>query len=337
LTRVASQCYKSIRVSPQSKSQVEQLIGDISIAAISSWLKTRNLPHSAGSRVAIVDRLHRFLLENRLSWEELQLGAIELEESSSKRVMLFRLSDEDVNQLQNHRALRERARRRWGSYSEQQMVAPIHPPEPTLVYITVTPEEIRGKFAETHQRLEIDRVRVRLQKISVNKVVVFVASPETQVLQIRFDSPEDIHPHTDTDGNPKDTEYRSFYLNQVRQLLGCSLNAIDLRPILKTLSEESPRPIELVMNKVRTAHNSKMRITNRADVRDDPDWKAAHQVGGSDWAHEEGAGEWLASASSGRLSRNLFTEIDATNGTLRFLADCHEGELNYAISRIAGF
>jgi hypothetical protein len=205
-----------------------------------------------------------------------------------------------------------------------------------LVYLSTAPDEVRGKFAETHQRLEIDRVRVRLEKIPVTRVVVFVANPETHVLQIRFDSPEEIHPHTDAEGIPKDAEYRSFYLSKVQQLLGCSLNAIDLRPILKSLSEESPRPIELVMNKVRTAHNSKMRITNRADVRDDPDWKAAHEVGGNDWAHEEGAGEWLASASAGRLSRSLFTEIDAINGTLRFLADCHESELNYAISRIAG-
>ena len=184
-------------MSAQTRSQIERLVGEISIAAISSWLKTKRLPFSAASRTAIVDRLQKLL------------------------------------------------------------------------------------------------------------------------------------------GKPKDSEYRLFYLAKIRQLLACSLNAIDLRPILKSLSEQTPRPIELVMNKVRTAHDSKMRITNRSDIRDDPDWKAAQTAGGNDWAHEEGAGEWLASASSQRISRNLFTEIDAVNGTLRFLADCHESELNYAISRIA--
>lgn len=324
-------------MSPQSRSQIEELVGEVSIAAISSWLRTKGLPYSAGSRVAVVDRLEGLLRQNKLSWEELQTGAIALEESSSKRVMLFRLTSEDVLALQNHRSLRDRARREWGGCADEPRVAPVHPQRPVLVYLAGSNGEARGKFAETHQRLEVDLVRVRLHKVPFNRVIVFVANLATRILQVRFDTPGDIHSHLDAEGKPKDSEYRSFYLGKVRQLLGCSLNPVDLRPILKALCEENPRPIELVMNKVRTSHNSKMRITNRSDIRDDPDWKAAHSVGGGDWAHEEGAGEWLASSSSGRLSRNLFTEIDAINGTLRFLADCHEGELNYAISRIAEF
>jgi hypothetical protein len=328
--------YRSL-VTATTKKRIEQLLSGISIAAVSSWLKTKVLAHSASSREGIVARVDKLIETGELTWEDFETGAIELEESSSKTVSIFQLTSEDVGRLRDERGLQARARNMTRACATSPTIVS-HPPEaPTLVYLAVSGEGVRAKFAETQKRLEIDLVRQTLKRVPVKKVVVANANFATGILQIRLDSPEKLHSHVDSEGHPRDSLYRSYYLAQTSALFSCNLVPLDLRPILKTLSEKDPRLLELVLNKVRTAHNSKLRITSRADVRDDPDWQAAHTNGGDEWAHEQGAGEWLANSSSGRLSRNLFTDIDAVNGTLRFLADCHDSEIEYAIARVAEF
>jgi hypothetical protein len=324
-------------VTETNKKRIAQLLSGISIAAVSSWLKTKVLAHSANSREAIVARVDKLIQTGELSWEDFEAGATELEESSSKTVLIFQLSPDDVRRLHEERGLRARARSMSATSTSSPMIVSDLPKAPTLIYLAVSDENVRAKFAETQTKMEVDLVRQTFKRVAVKKVVVANANLETGILQIRLDSPEQLHSHVDSEGHPRDSLYRGYYLAQTSALFSCGLMPLDLRPILKKLSEMDPRLLELVLNKVRTAHNSKLRITSPVDVRDDPDWQAAHSNGGEDWAHERGAGEWLAESSSGRLSRNLFTDIDAVNGTLRFLADCHDSEIEYAIARVAEF
>jgi hypothetical protein len=285
----------------------------------------------------MVSRVAGLLDRGKLTWEAWEKAAIELEESSSKTVFLFRLTSEDVQRLQNHRALTTRARRLNSSYSDTPIVVLDPPRDPTLVYLTNSASAVRTKFAETQKRVDVDLVRQTFRRLPVKKVIVANGDFETGILQVRFDSAEDLHSHLDSSGRPREAVYRSFYLGQISTLLACSLTPLDLRPILKELSEKEPRVLELLLNKVRTSHNSKIRITNPGDVRDDPDWQAARTSGGPNWDHEQAAGEWLAAASAGQLTRNIFTYFDAVAGTLRFPADCHDSEIEYAVTQIASF
>ena len=70
------------------------------------------------------------------------------------------------------------------------------------------------------------------------------------------------------------------------------------------------------------------------DVRDDPEWKAAQEAGGAGRVYDDQAVYWVPTASNGVLSREVFTDIDAVTSTVRMDADCHEGEIEYAVSSI---
>jgi len=59
-----------------------------------------------------------------------------------------------------------------------------------------------------------------------------------------------------------------------------------------------------------------------------------HEEGGDVWVHDSEAVYWLPATSEGRISREVFTELDARVSRLRVEADCHEDEIQYAISQI---
>lgn len=317
-----------------AKSQIEGLIGEISIAAVRSWLKSKGLTHSAGSREALVQRVAKLIRKGKLSLEELREGAIRLQEASSKRVILFQLKSEDVVRLQNSRGLLRKGQQISRSCTDTPRLAPNKPASPTLVYLHKTDKQVRMKFAETQTRVEVDVINQRMDRVQTTKIIVAIADFEAGIIQLRIDSPEDLHRHRDAKRRPKDALYVAFYLERVRGLLDCELEPIDLRPSLKRLSEAEPRIIEMAVGKVRTAANSKWRMSSPGDIRDDPDYKAAHGKGGRAWAHEAGGITWKEEASGGKLTRSLFTYINASEGTLRFLADCHDAEIEYAVSRI---
>ena len=312
-----------------TKSQIEDLIGEISIAAVRSWLRSKGLTHSASSREALTKRISKLVQQEKLTLEELRTGAIQLEEASSKRVILFHLRPEDVRRLK----LRGPAQSK-SSYSNTPRRAPKTPQTPTVVYLYKDEKQVRLKFAETQTRVRVDVINDRMSRVRTTKIIVAIVDLESGILQLRVDSSEDLHRHTDVRGRPKDGLYVAYYLEKVRDILGCEPEPIDLQPILKRLSEAEPRIVEIGRAKVRTGANSKWRMASPRDIRDDPDYKVAHSRGGKAWAHEEGAVRWIAEASSGKLTRNLFTDINANEGILRVLADCHDAEIEYAVARI---
>lgn len=314
--------------------QVEKGIQDISIAALRSWLEAQDLTHSANTREAMVKRLTKLIKKGELSLEELDEGIINIEEASGKRIFLYEVEPDDIEKLRDSRQLRRHLRPLRASLSERLTKAPRLPIEPVLVYVQRTPEQIRAKWAETQTMVEIDRVRQRFKNTKTTKVVVLVADTETGVVQLRFDKPESLHSHLDEKGNPGKREYFSHYQEQARKILGVNLNPIELRAALKSLVETQPRVVKLPFEDHRSGANSKVRFASKVDIRDDDDWKAMHSEGGDEWAYDGESVYWLPSASNGKLNREVFTDLDARTGMLRVEADCHEGEIEYAISQI---
>jgi hypothetical protein len=113
-----------------------------------------------------------------------------------------------------------------------------------------------------------------------------------------------------------------------------NLKPTDIRNALRSLVETEPRVIRLESKDFRTASNTRVRFSSKTDVRDDGDWQVMHAEGGDSWAYDKEYVHWLPATSNGRLSREVFTAIDGRTGKLRVEADCHEEELEYAISTI---
>lgn len=314
--------------------QIETTIADVSIAAVRAWLKARGLPHSAGTRSQLVDRLSKLLQAGRISEAELNEALASFEEASAKRVSIFTLDPGALDELRNEEALAARLRRSGTVLSPQPTPAPRRPPSPTLVYVLRRGPQIRAKWAETQTKVEVDLARGRLLRAPVVKIAVLAADTGSGMVQVRHEKPERLHGHKGSDGSPDARLYTAFYLAKATEILGGQLRPVDLRSALRSLVETEPRIVAIRLNDFRTAVNSRVRFASRADVRDDADWKAMHAEGGDLWAHDSEHVYWLPEASGGRLERRVFTAIDAKAGRLRVEADCHERELEYVVSRI---
>src|SRR3989442_6385008 len=317
-----------------TKAQIERAIGDISIAALRSWLRSQELPHSANTREEMAKRFEKLLEEGKLSWGQLEEGITGIEEASAKRISLYRIGQEDLAHLGDPRWFRKHLEKSDVKAGPKPVLAPRLPSKPTLVYVMNAASQIRAKWAETQTATEIDLAREQLIRKKVTKIVVLIFDKNDGLTQLRFDKPELIHRHLDDKNKPSSLAYFSFYRARAAELAGVTLNSIELRNALRSLVETTPRIVRLPLNDFRTGANSRVRFASRTDIRDDDDWKAMHGEGGNEWAHDSEAVYWLPSASNGKLTREEFTDLDARTGKVRVEADCHEGEIEYAIFQI---
>jgi hypothetical protein len=315
---------------PLTRNQIDALLENKSIAAVRSWLKSQNLPHSANTRERLTARVFGLLKDGDLTEEEFRRGLLSLEEASAKRVFLYGV--ECPENPDDH--FSQSLRRAHAKLSDEPELAPNLPHKPTLVYVTKRGGVVRAKWAETHESVEPDIERGRFIRRPLTKVIVLQAELGAKTAQVRFDKPEAIHSHKDGDGVTDDRLYFGHYMNAASSLLGMNLTATDVRGPLRSLVETVPRIIRLESKDFRTASNTRVRFSSKTDVRDDGDWKVMHDESGDAWAYDREFVHWLPGTSNGRLRREVFTDIDGRTGKLRVEADCTEEELEYAISTI---
>lgn len=314
-------------------AKISHLIEGMSIAAWRSWLKEQGLEHSAGSKDQLIDRLLNLLKKGKLSDAELDSGVISIEEASSKRIALLQLPN-DRKHLETAKDFEERLDRIGKKLSNKQERAPRLPGHPTLVYVThVTrsPAKIRAKWAETQTKVEADYVTREFLDKKVTKTIIMVADIGTGLVQVRYDKPEWQLPHKNRE------EYFKYYRDAAVELLGVDLAKFEIREALRSLVETEPRIVRIRVNLHRSKTDKSVRFVDRAgdgDVRDDPEWKAASEAGEKTRVYEDQAVYWLPETSNGVLSREVFTDIDAESSMIRVEADCHESEIQYAVSTI---
>lgn len=317
-----------------TRREVEKAIEGISIAALRSWLKARGVTYSAGTREAMVQRLGKLIRNGKLSRDELEEGIINIEEASSKRIFLYKITSRDLKKLKDRTSFDSYLEHLSIKRSAKPIKSPILPTQPVLVYVHWTSRTIRAKWAETQTMVKTDLVNQRFKTTKTKKIVLLVVDLETGMVQLRFDKPEGLHGHLNRNGNPSEDEYFSHYLGRAEKILALKLTSMELRATLKSLLESRPRIVRLPYIDLRTGANSKVKFASKNDIRDDDDWKAMHAEGGKRQAYDGEAVYWLPSRSDGKLSREVFTVLDARAGKLRVDADCHENEIEYAISQI---
>ena len=317
-----------------TRAQIEKAIGDISIAALRSWLKSQELPSSAQTRDEITERFKKLLDENKLSWETLEKGITGIEEASAKRITLCTIGIEGLKQITDPELFKKHLRKLKINPSSDALLAPRLPAKSTFVYYIDGPSQLRAKWAETHTAVTIDLAKEQLVRTRVTKIILLVVDKKDGFAQLRFDKPELIHQHLDEKKKPSSTAYFSYYRAKAEEVAGSAFNSLELRPALRSLVETTPRIVRLPLNDFRTGANSRVRFASRTDIRDDDDWKAMHGKGGEEWAHDSEAIYWLPEASAGKLTREVFSDLDGRTGKMRVEADCHEGEIEYAILKI---
>jgi hypothetical protein len=279
----------------------------------------------------MVKKIEKLLKKGELSEKQLERGICNIEEASSKRSFLLKLPS-TAKQFESAPAFEKHLQNIGKSLSKEPKVAPKTPSKPTLVYITCSSKEIRAKWAETQTRIAVEKASLNFTETDVTRVIVLVMDLSTGLIELRFDKPEDKNRHNDS----KDAYY-AYYRQLASELLGGGLIQFETRGALRSLVETEPRVVRIRVSSHRSKTDKAIKFvarTAKTDVRDDAEWQAAYGVGEASRAYDDQAVYWLPGASHNSLTREVFTAIDAVNSMVRVEADCHEGEIQYAVSKI---
>jgi hypothetical protein len=147
--------------------------------------------------------------------------------------------------------------------------------------------------------------------------------------------PDKIHAH-EVGGHATPEAYYKAYVDRATDILGCKLTPLDLRSVVRKLVEEvEPRVVRIHIDDHTDQKNYKSKTTGpRADVRDSPDWQLSYKQNGGSWAWDAQSFYWLPKVSSGFLTREVYSHINAEEGFIKVNADCSDKEVTHVISQI---
>jgi hypothetical protein len=312
-------------------SRIKKLLSEASIASVKAWLKFNELPFSAGTRTAIEKRVIKLVEGGKLTLAELETGLIGIEESSGKRIVLSKANPLPIDK----KGVEDRLKGMGIKLATKRSLSPRLPNNPVLAYALFEGNELHMKWAETHEYPEVDYDTLKVIPRSVTKTVVLVADLVSGAVEIRYDRPEVFHPHSKSKGKSPKGAYFAHYEDLTEKILGVKPARVELYGALRSLITSDPSPIRLHVDEHTNQANNQVRFTARkGDVRSDKEYKAMYEEGGDEWVYDADAFYWKPDLSEGKLNREVFTHVEASESAIRFDADCHEAEVAYAISQI---
>jgi hypothetical protein len=257
---------------------------------------------------------------------------LEIEENGAKRIFLQKVLD--TQKIRSQEVFEKHLQSISISLAKTHAKTVYNPRRPTLNYVYWGNPEVRIKFSETHEKVDVDLETGQVQRHDITKFVVIKSEAATGFTTIALDAPEEVHPHKDPEGKSKRALYEEYYFNKAVEILGSELTAFELAGVAEGLALTEPRIFRLPNELVRTGGNSRQRYSTRFDVRDDPAHKAAAKADGDNWIYEDISGYWIPGRSAGALQRELFMQLVSRSSMLRFLADCLAAEVGYAITQV---
>ena len=314
-----------------SAEEIRKILGPYSIASVRNWLKRCELPRTANSRDDLVQRVHSLIEKKSLTLEGLIAAMIGIEEASSKRTFLFQIPCSEGDIAKTDKQLSDLK----VPLSSQRVPARNPTAKPTMAYAINGEGELRIKWTELQKRVQAIRKTRSWTELNVPKIIVLVWNKTTGVVQLRCDHPEDEHQHV-INGESTSEAYYSHYVQKSENLLGHSLQPMELRASLAKILKAEPRI-------VRTAHavdesddggyTKRSHKHKHKDVRDLADWQNMMKSR-TVRTFEEAPLKWIPEMTGGKLQREVGSYIDAANSLVRFDADCYEEEIEYVLSHL---
>jgi hypothetical protein len=320
------------------RQRVKPILDNVAVDGLRAWLRAIEfkLPATVISRAAITDHIVKLIAEKQLAEAALETALIGFEEASDMRIYLFRLEDEV-------KAARDSLAARLTQFgipitSERKFAGEkVKPMSP--IYGQIENNLLRVKWAEQQTMVKVNPQGNGVVQHPVPKRAVLIADFGGNTAELRLNPPENVHSYEDASGHPGAEEYYKSYLQKAHDILGCHAEALELRPVIRNLvKKENPRIVRIHIDNHTNQKNFKMKTSGpRADIRDDPDWQLAYKENGETWAWDAQSFYWLPKVSTGFLTREVFTHIDAEEGFAKVNADCSNDEVEYVVSQIRAY
>ncbi len=316
---------------PTTLPQIQMLLGPFSVSSVQMWLRMQKLTYSASTREEIAKRVHDAIQKGNLTLQAVIEGLIGIEESRSKTVHLVRVSETKHLAQKVDKQLTDLGTKLLPS----RILATVQSSTTKMIYAINTQKEFRMKWGEVQTRATFDRKKLEVVKKSIPIIFVFVLDKVTGLAQLRYEPVEMVHSHTVNDV-PTKQAYLNFYREKCENMTGLSLEPIELRHRLREILLKQP-PVVVPVTIATIAEDQQTLVygsRSSADPRSLKDFKADMQADAQSRTFEKAPVRWQHATTNYNLYRDLWCNIDAQEGTIRFDADCTEGEVNYVISQL---
>jgi hypothetical protein len=316
------------------RKRIQPTLNNVAVEGLRAWLKSIDLPSAAYSRVAITELVSKQIATKQLDEGALESALIGFEEASDMRIYLFRMVDGPSGKPEKWlptRLLKAGFALASARVFAGEKVKPMSP-----VYAQLEGGLLRVKWVERQEQSKMNERGDGVDRKPVFKRVVLIADFLAGTAELRMNPSDRIHNHLDGGGRATAEAYFKDYADRAAEILGCTLTPIDLRVVIRRLvDEQSPRVVRIQIDNHTNQSNYKNKTTGpRADVRDDPDWQLMYQRNGESWAYDAQSFYWLPRVSSGFLTREVFSHINADERFIKVNADCSDKEVTHVISQV---
>jgi len=315
------------------RKRIEPTLNKVAVDGLRAWLRSVELPSAARSRSAITELVSKQIASRQLDEGALEAALIGFEEASDMRIHLFRM--EEIPSGKPEQWLPTRLLKAGFALANSRVFAgeKVKPMSP--VYAHLEGGLLRVKWAEQQQRSKMNDRGDGVLLTPVFKRIVLIADFLSGTAELRLNPPDKIHAH-EVGGHATPEAYYKAYVDRATDILGCKLTPLDLRSVVRKLVEEvEPRVVRIHIDDHTDQKNYKSKTTGpRADVRDSPDWQLSYKQNGGSWAWDAQSFYWLPKVSSGFLTREVYSHINAEEGFIKVNADCSDKEVTHVISQI---
>jgi hypothetical protein len=320
--------------SDEIRKRIEPTLNKVAVDGLRAWLRSIDLPSAAYSRAAITELVSKQIASGQLDEGALESALIGFEEASDMRIHLFRM--DELPSGKPEKWLPTRLLKAGFALANTRIFAgeKVKPMSP--VYAQLEGGLLRVKWVEQQEQSKMNDRGDGVILKPVFKRVVLIADFLAGTAELRMNPPDRIHGHEDGGGHATAEAYFKAYADRAAEILGCSLTPVDLRVVIRKLvDEEKPRVVRIHIDNHTNQSNYKTKTTGpRVDVRDDPDWLLGYRRNGETWAYDAQSFYWLPKVSSGFLTREVFSHINAEEEFIKVNADCSDKEVTHVISQI---
>lgn len=321
------------------RQRVKPILDNVAVDGLRAWLKAIGFktPSAVATRPGITNYIVTLIAHKQLAEDALEAALIGFEEASDMRIYLFRLDATQISAAYN--SLPGRLKEFGIPITSGRKFAGEKAKPMSPVYAQIESSLLRVKWAEEQTMVKLEPHGNGVVKQPLLKRAVLIADFKAKTAELRLNPPENVHAYEEASGQPTADAYYNAYLQKGHDVLGCNAEALELRSVIRNLvKQETPRVVRIHIDNHTNQKNFKMKTSGpRADIRDDQDWQLAYKTNGETWAWDAQSFYWLPKVSSGFLTREVFTHIDAEEGFAKVNADCSNDEVEYVVSQIRAY
>jgi hypothetical protein len=320
--------------SDEVRVRIKPILDEVAVDGLRAWLRSIDLPSAAYSRAAITELVSKQIASGLLAEEAMGEALIGFEEASDMRIYLYRMEDAPSGKPEHW--LPTRLVRAGFALGKSRAFAGDKAKPMSPVYAQLEGGLLRVKWAEQQQRSKLNDRGDDVVLTPVFKRVVLIADFLEGTSELRMNPPDKIHSYEDGAGRATAESYYKAYIDRATEILGCTMSPINLRSVVTRLvAEENPRVVRIHIDDHTDQANYKIKTVGpRADVRDSQDWQLGYKENGTSWAYDAQSFYWLPKVSSGFLTREVFSHINADEEYIKVNADCSDKEVTHVISQI---